>query len=72
MAKKRLKKWIQATGLKRGALTKEAKAAGFSTWQGYCAQSKDKLSTKAQRRCNLAQRLSGMSKARAAKRKKGK
>ena len=62
MAKKKPKKWIQKAGLKEGALTKQAKAAGFSSWQAYCDQSAENLSTTAKRRCNLARTLGKLGK----------
>lgn len=63
MAKaKKPKKFIQAANLKKGALTQQAKQAGFSSWQAYCNQSPEKLSTTAKRRCNLAKTLSRMAK----------
>jgi hypothetical protein len=61
MAKKRKKKWIAEADIKEGALTNMAKQAGFSTWRGFCAQPKDKLSPLAQRRCNLAKTLTRIS-----------
>jgi len=60
MAKKKPKEWIQKAGIKEGALTEQAKRAGFSSWQAYCDQPAEKLSTKAKRRCNLARTFGKM------------
>ncbi len=51
MAKKKVKKWIQAADIQKGALTKKAKAAGMSI-SAYCSQ--PGLSTKSKRQCVLA------------------
>jgi hypothetical protein len=56
--KKKAKKWIQGADIKEGALTKQAKMAGFPSWQAYCNQPEEKLSTLAKRRCALARTLS--------------
>jgi hypothetical protein len=60
MAKK--KKWIQKANIDEGALTEKAKNAGFSSWQGFCAQPEEKLSTESKRQCNLAKTLTKMAK----------
>jgi hypothetical protein len=62
MAEKRKKKWIQAAGLKEGALIDMAKRAGFTSWQAFCGQPSDKLSPLAKKRCILAQTLSRLNK----------
>lgn len=53
------KKWIAGAIKKRGSLTRMAKAKGVSISQ-FCSQSKSKLSTVAQQRCNLAKTLKKM------------
>jgi len=58
--KKSEKKWIQDSNIKEGALKKQAKQAGFDSWQSFCAQ--PDLSPLAQKRCNLAKTLSKMGK----------
>ena len=60
MAKRKPKKWIQKANIKKGALTRMAKQAGFSSWRVFCAQPKDKLSPLAQKRCVLAKTLTRM------------
>lgn len=55
--KKRAKKWIAGANIKKGALTRQAKAAGFTSWRSFCAQPKGKLSSLARRRCALARTL---------------
>ena len=59
MAKKKKKKWIQGAKIKKGALTKKAKAKGMSISE-YCAQSN--LSAKSKKQCNLAKTFKKMSK----------
>jgi len=58
--KKKPAKWIQKAGLKTGALTEQAKRAGFGSWQAYCDQPAEKLSPLAKRRCSLARTLGKM------------
>lgn len=58
--KKKPTKWVQKAGLKAGALTQQAKQAGFSNWKAYCDQPAEKLTTLAKRRCNLARTLGKM------------
>jgi hypothetical protein len=60
--KKRVKKWIPK--LKKGALGRMAKAAGFTSWRSFCAQPKEKLSPLARRRCALARTLTRISRSR--------
>lgn len=54
---KRKKKWIAGADIKEGALKNMAKQAGFTSWQEFCGQPKDKLSPLARRRCALAKTL---------------
>jgi hypothetical protein len=54
------KKWIGKAGIKEGALTEQAKRAGFQSWQAYCDQPKEKLSPLAEKRCVLARTLTGL------------
>jgi len=61
MAKKP-NKWIQKANLDAGALTKKAENAGFSSWEGYCAQ--PDLSAKSERQCNLAKTFKNMANSR--------
>ena len=61
MAKKK-KKWIQKADIKEGALTAQAKQAGFTSWRGFCSQPEGKLSPLAKRRCALARTLTRMAK----------
>lgn len=58
--KKRTKKWIQAAGIKKGALTNMAKRAGFKSWRAFCNQPEDELSSLAKKRCALARTLTKM------------
>lgn len=58
--KKSKKKWIPKN-LRKGALTRKAKAAGKSISQ-YCSQKN--LSTRSKRQCNLARTLKKMPKRR--------
>jgi hypothetical protein len=60
MAKKKKKKWIQKADIKEGALTEQAKRAGYPSWQSFCAQSD--LSPTARRRCALARTLTKLAK----------
>lgn len=62
MAKKKPKKWIQGADIKEGALTKQAKMAGFSSWQAFCNQPEENLSPTAKRRCALARTLTKLGK----------
>lgn len=59
MAKKK-DKWIQKADIKEGALKKQAKEAGFDSWQQFCAQ--PGLSPLAEKRCQLAKTFEKMSK----------
>jgi hypothetical protein len=52
------KKWIQKASLKEGALTEQAKRAGFRSWQTFCNQ--PDLSPLAKKRCALARTLTKM------------
>jgi len=58
MTKKKKKKWIQDANIKKGALTEQAKRAGFTSWEAFCAQ--PNLSPLAQKRCNLAKTFKKM------------
>jgi len=56
------KRWIQKAIKKPGSLTKQAKAAGFDSWQGFCNSDAAKKNPKTVKRCNLAKTLSKMNK----------